>query len=108
MITEGNEALVHHILLFACWGVDKEHLRNNNKTKGVCNTPEMPEFASSCFNMEYAWAIGGSVSMTVLLLDICYQKSQYYSLLFAGHMFTDLSTFLAVLKKLMIISKPFA
>ncbi|KAF6023519.1 moxd1 [Bugula neritina] len=60
MITEGNEALVHHILLFACWGVDKEHLRNNNKTKGVCNTPEMPEFASSCFNMEYAWAIGGS------------------------------------------------
>ncbi|KAF6023515.1 moxd1 [Bugula neritina] len=60
LITEGNEALVHHMVFFACWGVDKEHLKNNNKTEGVCNTSEMPEFASSCFNMEYAWAVGGS------------------------------------------------
>jgi len=67
LITEGNEALVHHMVFYACWGVDKEHLRNNNKTEGICATPEMPEFESSCYNVEYTWAIGGSVSMNVLI-----------------------------------------
>ena len=59
----GNEALVHHIVLYGCSGVEKEHLRNNNKTEGECSTSEMPEFEMSCRNTIYAWAVGGGVGV---------------------------------------------
>jgi len=59
IITPGNEGLVHHILVYACWGVADEHLRGNNKTEGVCFGEEMPEFFGSCRSVFVAWAIGG-------------------------------------------------
>ena len=58
---EGNEALVHHVVIYGCWGVDNKHLRNSNKTEGLCYTAEMPEFEKSCRSTIYAWAVGGGV-----------------------------------------------
>ena len=69
IIQEGHEALVHHFIIFACWGVDKEHLRNNNKTEGLCNTAEMPEFAENCESPLYCWAVGGGVRLHNLLFE---------------------------------------
>jgi len=54
---------VHHILVYGCWDVDKEHIVNNTKTEGVCNTAEMPEFEDSCRSVVFAWAIGGTVNV---------------------------------------------
>ena len=54
---------MHHIVLYGCWGVEQEHLVNNNKTEGVCFTDEMPEFFDSCRAVIHAWAVGGSVSL---------------------------------------------
>ena len=62
VIEKGNEALVHHIIVYACWGVTDMHIRNTNKTSGVCSTAEMPEFESSCRNLFHAWAVGAGVS----------------------------------------------
>ena len=64
ILQEGNEALVHHIVLYGCWGIEDAHLRDNNKTEGVCFTSEMPEFEDSCRSTLHAWAVGGGVSKT--------------------------------------------
>lgn len=60
LVTPGNEGIVHHIVIYACWGVENEHIVGNNKTEGVCFTDAMPEFFGSCRSVFYAWAIGGS------------------------------------------------
>ena len=64
LIEPGNEAIVHHATIYACWNVTMEHVRNQNKTGGVCFTDEMPEFLNSCRKIIHAWAVGGSVSLT--------------------------------------------
>ncbi|XP_067947435.1 DBH-like monooxygenase protein 1 homolog [Watersipora subatra] len=58
-ISEGSEGLIHHILLFACYGLSEERIRNNNKTEGICYTDEMPEFSDNCFTTIHGWANGG-------------------------------------------------
>lgn len=65
LVTPGNEGIVHHIVIYACWGVENEHIVGNNKTEGVCFTDAMPEFFGSCRSVFYAWAIGGSVSKSI-------------------------------------------
>ncbi|XP_067938987.1 DBH-like monooxygenase protein 1 [Watersipora subatra] len=59
LISAGNEGVVHHILLFACYGVSDELIRNNSKTEGVCGTAEMPEFSDNCSTTIHGWAVGG-------------------------------------------------
>ena len=62
LITPGNEGVVHHAVLYSCWGKDMEHLRGSDKQNGVCYSAEMPEYAESCKTVTFAWAVGGSVS----------------------------------------------
>ena len=62
VIQKGHESLVHHLIIYACWGVSDMHIKNTNKTSGICSTPEMPEFSTSCQSLVHAWAIGGGVS----------------------------------------------
>ena len=63
VVTEGNEAYVHHLLLYGCWNLNETHLRDSNRTHGRCYTSEMPENSDSCRMLSYAWAIGGTVSI---------------------------------------------
>lgn len=63
IITPGNEDILHHAVLHACWGVDKEHMRGSDSKQGLCSAAEMPEFIESCHVTAYAWVVGGTVSL---------------------------------------------
>ena len=58
IIQAGHEALVHHIILYACY---QEINDTWNGHTGQCYTTDMTEF-SDCQAILGAWAIGGPVS----------------------------------------------
>ena len=57
IITPGNEGIVHHMLIYSCWGLTNEHIVNNERTEGRCTTAEMPEFYDNCRHSYHAWAV---------------------------------------------------
>ena len=60
---KGNEALVHHIVVFECRSDFNESLLN---TTGKCRDPAMPVHFRNCLlgPSIFAWAVGGKVSYT--------------------------------------------
>ncbi|XP_067938800.1 DBH-like monooxygenase protein 1 homolog [Watersipora subatra] len=59
VITEGNEGLVHHIIMYACYGLTEELVGNYSKIGSLCTAAEMPEFSSFCNAIVMGWAVGG-------------------------------------------------
>ncbi|XP_077979621.1 DBH-like monooxygenase protein 1 [Glandiceps talaboti] len=57
IIQPGNEALVHHILVYQCYGSFNESAYHGYSEE--CYTPNMPEDLRSCFAVVISWAIGG-------------------------------------------------
>ena len=64
VVTEGNEAHVHHLLVYVCDSINDTHLGNG----GVCEDG-VPEAVAACRNgvIIAAWAVGGEVSSQSLL-----------------------------------------
>ncbi|CAI8042462.1 DBH-like monooxygenase protein 1 homolog, partial [Geodia barretti] len=58
VVTEGNEAHVHHLLIYLCEGVNDTHVGNG----GECEDG-VPEAVSACRSgiLVAAWAVGGEV-----------------------------------------------
>ena len=71
IVQKGNEALVHHIVVYEC---ESNFNESHINTSGSCEDPAMPVHIKQCKgrNSVYAWAIGGKVSyyMTSHLLYI--------------------------------------
>ena len=57
-MTVGNEAHVHHLLVYVCEGINETHVGNG----GVCEEG-VPEAVSACRSgtVVAAWAVGGEV-----------------------------------------------
>ena len=64
-MTEGNDAHVHHLLIYLCDGVNDTHVGNG----GECDEG-VPEAVSACRGgtLIAAWAVGGEVSSQSLLV----------------------------------------
>ncbi|XP_002734974.1 DBH-like monooxygenase protein 1 homolog [Saccoglossus kowalevskii] len=56
VIQHGNEALVHHIVVYMCHGGLNESYHG---TEGECRTPNMPPAFDNCITTIIAWAVGG-------------------------------------------------
>ena len=60
IIQPGNEGLVHHIIVYGCYGdVDLSELGRGH----LCGSASMPT-VSACTALMLGWAIGGEVSIT--------------------------------------------
>ncbi|XP_077989863.1 DBH-like monooxygenase protein 1 homolog [Glandiceps talaboti] len=56
IIQEGNEALVHHILMYQCFhSIDEKYDRSGHE----CYQPNMPANMTLCTTIIISWAIGG-------------------------------------------------
>ena len=59
-MTEGNEAHVHHFLIYLCSSINETHVGNG----GPCDDG-VPEAVAACRGgtLIAAWAVGGEVSL---------------------------------------------
>ena len=59
VVTEGNEAHVHHLLVYLCDGINETHVGNG----GECEEG-VPEAVAACRQgtLIAGWAVGGEVS----------------------------------------------
>ncbi|XP_029639774.1 DBH-like monooxygenase protein 1 isoform X2 [Octopus sinensis] len=57
-IQEGNEAFVHHIVVYGCYRNTTKG--NNNEYDGKCYSENMPIDWNNCIEVVFGWAIGGS------------------------------------------------
>ncbi|CAI9727121.1 DBH-like monooxygenase protein 1 [Octopus vulgaris] len=57
-IQEGNEAFVHHIIVYGCYGNTSKG--NNNEHDGKCYSKNMPIDWNNCIEVVFGWAVGGS------------------------------------------------
>ena len=82
-MTEGNEAHVHHFLVYLCSSVNETHLGNG----GDCDSEITSKEASECRNglVIAAWAVGGEVSSlftfttsTIAATTTCYTSMTVY------------------------------
>lgn len=65
VVQEGNEGVVHHILLYQC---DHNNFPSSNLSyEGVGDSPDMPPAVKSCTGPSTiaAWAIGGEVCVSL-------------------------------------------
>ena len=62
IIQEGNEGIVHHMLLYEC---SDDFPRSNLSYEGEMRSPDMPPAVRQCAGPSViaAWAIGGQVSV---------------------------------------------
>ena len=61
-MTEGNEAHVHHLLIYLCEGVNETHLGNGGDCDG-----DIAEEVQDCRGglLFAAWGVGGEVSLLI-------------------------------------------
>ncbi|XP_070581119.1 DBH-like monooxygenase protein 1 homolog [Ptychodera flava] len=57
IIQAGNEALVHHLIVYRCWSSVNETLYHGHSFE--CYSPNMPPDLYSCDTLIMGWAIGG-------------------------------------------------
>ena len=57
VIQPGNEGLVHHMLLYACYG----EINDDTSEAWDCFNNIMPD-QNKCYTTMFVWAVGGSVS----------------------------------------------
>ncbi len=55
VIERANLGVVHHMLVYRC------DLPVQESPAHFCYTPNMPENATSCSSLTFAWGIGGEV-----------------------------------------------
>ena len=60
IVQEGNEAYVHHVILFACYHNLTDDVPDNGH---ICYYENMP--LDSCISVVLAWAVGGDVSLII-------------------------------------------
>ena len=67
LIKKGNEALVHHFVVYECVTNIAPHHMNQT---GPCDNPAMPKTIRHCRGKSsmYAWAVGGKVTDTLLVV----------------------------------------
>ena len=63
IIQEGNEGIVHHILVYEC---SDDFPRSNLSYEGTLDSPDMPPAVRECAGASViaGWAIGGQVLVT--------------------------------------------
>ena len=79
---EGNEAHVHHLLVYLCTGINDTHIDSG----GVCDE-EVGDEVNDCRggSVIAAWAVGGEVGLTIVLPSIImYDPLHSYSINMAG------------------------
>ncbi|GFU45377.1 DBH-like monooxygenase protein 1 [Nephila pilipes] len=60
LIQEGNEAFVHHILMYECVGGDPKEYDSYVDFYGhECHHPNMPDAMANCEGVFLAWGVGG-------------------------------------------------
>ncbi|CAL1295085.1 unnamed protein product [Larinioides sclopetarius] len=60
LIQEGNEAFVHHLLLYECVGANrKEYEPHLDQYGHQCHRSNMPDAMKKCEGVSLAWGIGG-------------------------------------------------
>ena len=61
IVTEGNEAHVHHLVIYTCEGLNETHLGNG----GDCEGNDVGNEIADCRGgtLIAAWAVGGEVSL---------------------------------------------
>ena len=68
-IQEGNEGIVHHMLLYEC---DDDFPRSNLSYEGTLGSPDMPPAVRQCAGPSIiaGWAIGGQVLCVIVYLTM--------------------------------------
>ena len=63
IIQEGNEGVVHHMVLYEC---SDDFPRSNLSYEGTLDSPDMPPAVEDCAGptVIVAWAVGGAVLVT--------------------------------------------
>ena len=65
IITEGNEAHVHHLIIYLCTGLNHTHVGES----GDCNGGVRDEVAACCGGkVVAAWAVGGEVIHSTIVI----------------------------------------
>jgi hypothetical protein len=65
IVTEGNEAHVHHLVVYICSGINDSHIGNGGDCKDDAFEFQVRRCRSGTFIA--AWAVGGEVSKGSLL-----------------------------------------
>ena len=60
LVTEGNEAHVHHLVVYMCTGLDDSHVGNGADCEDDIVAVQVQQCRGSVFLA--AWAVGGEVS----------------------------------------------
>lgn len=62
-MTEGNEAHVHHLIVYMCSGLDESHVGN----EGDCDNGNLPVEVQMCRGSAFlaGWAVGGEVKKII-------------------------------------------
>ena len=70
-MTEGNEAHVHHLVVYLCSGINDTHVGNG----GECEEGVANEVAECRIEVIIAaWAVGGEVSSCCTTIMLSYQN----------------------------------
>ena len=85
IIQEGNEGVVHHMLLYEC---SDDFPKSSLSYEGTLDSPDMPPAVKECAGPSIitAWAIGGQVLVTnviFLTLPLCFILRRTVDIFFA-------------------------
>ena len=63
LVTEGNQAHVHHLVVYMCTGLNDSHVGNGNDCENGNVAVQVQQCRGGIFIA--AWAVGGEVSSTI-------------------------------------------